>query len=419
MVGMAEEIGRRRIIGAAAGAIALGVAGGITLANQQWFAPEETAQQETKPITADVSASGDAQTLLKWFRDLPKRDSRRVVCGQQLDDITAASYDHIVEALVKRTGKYPAMLGVSVRDDWKRSDSRILTDHWRRGGLVTVDIHPSNPWIPGGGANSAWVADAKARKPDLRALLATSDSSPQRAAWRAQLERVGDLVEELGAAGIVVLLRPLHEGNGSWFWWGQDMPTRKTFARDLYRDVFFYISETRRLHNVLWVYSPGASWDGAALSYYPGDEYVDMVCPSRYDDEMLMLGDRKGQSPYNDYKDILTTGKPLGFSECGPEKKRDGSWDSRLIVKQIRDRYPAMTYFHCWNGWQGAVMELARLKFTEELLNDPWVITRDEVDWRQAAGPTSSSRPTTTSQPTKPPSPKPQSNPIIRPQITR
>nr|WP_198151193.1 glycosyl hydrolase [Kibdelosporangium sp. MJ126-NF4] len=414
---MAEEIGRRRIIGAAAGAIALGVAGGITLANQQWFGPEETAEQETKPITADLSATSDAQALLKWFRDLPTRNALRVVSGQQIDDITAASYDKFVESLVKRTGKYPAMIGAMVRDNWTRSDSMVLIDHWRRGGLITMDIHPTNPWNPAGGVNSAWVPDPKAKKPDLRNLLLTSDSSPQRNVWRAQLERLGDLVEELNTAGVVVLLRPLHEGNGSWFWWGQDMPSRKTFARDLYRDIFFYISETRRLHNVLWVYSPGASWDGPALSYYPGSEYVDMVCPSRYDDDMLMLGDRKGQSPYNDYKDILTTGKPLGFGECGPETKRDGTWDARSIIKRIRENYPAMTYFNCWHGWENKIVELAKVQFTEDLMNDPWVISRDKVDWRAYTTPTTS-RPSTTSRPPTTP-PKTQQNPVVRPQITR
>ncbi|MCE7005494.1 glycoside hydrolase family 26 protein [Kibdelosporangium philippinense] len=419
---MAEEIGRRRFIGAAAGAIALGAAGGIALSQQQWFGPEETAEQETKPVSADPAATADAQALLRWFKQLPTRDSRRVVVGQQIDDITAASYDHFVEALFKRTAKYPAMIGVMVRDAWTRSESRVLVDHWKRGGLITMDIHPTNPWNPSGGANSAWVKDPKATKPDLRTLLATSDSSPQRNVWRAQLEKMGDLVEELGQAGAVVLLRPLHEGNGSWFWWGQDMSSRKTFARDLYRDVFYYITQTRRLHNVLWVYSPGASWDGPALSYYPGDEYVDMVCPSRYDDDMYMLGERKGESPNDDYKDIVSTGKPLGFGECGPSTKLDGSWDARTIIKRIKENYPAMTYFHCWHGWENKIMELARDKYAEELMNDPWVITRDKVDWRPANAPTTTSptRPTTTPPP--PTTPKPPTTPanaVIRPQITR
>jgi mannan endo-1,4-beta-mannosidase len=418
MVDMAEHIGRRRFMGAAAGAIALGAAGGIALGQQQWFAPEETAEQENKPITADPAATPDAQALLKWFTLLPARDAKRVVSGQQIDDITAASYDYFVEKLAVRTGKHPAMVGVMVRDAWTRADSKVLIDHWKRGGLITMDIHPTNPWNPVGGPSSAWVPDAKAAKPDLRMLLATSDSTPQRTLWRGQMEKLGDLIEELGTAGATVMVRPLHEGNGSWFWWGQDMASRKTFARDLYRDVFYYITQTRKLHNALWIYSPGASWDGPALSYYPGPEYVDMVCPTRYDDDMLMLGERTGESPNNDYKDVLATGKPLGFGECGPSTKLDGSWDARTLIKRIRDTYPAMTYFHVWHGWEKKIMELARAKFTEELMNDPWVITRENIDWRPQSIPaTSSTRPSTTGS--QPPPVTTRRNSVARPQITR
>jgi mannan endo-1,4-beta-mannosidase len=416
MVTMAEEqIGRRRFIGAAAGAIALGIAGGVAIGQQQWFRPDETAEQVPKPITADPAASPDAQSLLKWFKELPTRDSRRVVSGQQIDDISAASFEEYIESLATRTTKYPAMVGVMVRDAWSRTDAKVLTDHWKRGGLITMDIHPTNPWHPVGGAGSAWVEDAKAAKPDLRALLATSDPSAQRTLWRAQLERLGDLVEEVGQAGAVVLLRPLHESNGSWFWWGQDQTTRKTNVRDLYRDIFYYITQARKLHNVLFVYSPSASWEGPAMDYYPGSEYVDMICPSRYDDRMLMLGERQGESPNNDYKDILTAKKPIGFGECGPATKLDGSWDARTIINRIRSTYPQMTYFNCWHGWQHKIMELVRDKHTEELMNDPWVITRDKVDWRPRNPPSSTTRPTT------PPPAQPSSsrNAVIRPHITR
>jgi mannan endo-1,4-beta-mannosidase len=406
MVCMVQHMGRRAFIGAAAGAIALGAAGGVALSQQQWFAERDTAaddQPVVPPITADPEASPDAQALLKWFKDLPNRQSRRVVSGQQIDEITTASFDEYIEKLAKRTGKYPAMVGVMIRDAWSKADTQVLVDHWKQGGLITVDTHSTNPWNPAGGANSAWVPDPKAPKPDLRVLLATSDATPQRKIWRDQLERLGDFVEEMSSAGAVVLLRPLHESNGSWFWWGQDISTRKTNARDLYRDVYYYVTQARKLHNVLFVYSPGASWDGPAMAYYPGPEFVDIISPTRYDDQLLMLGEQKDQSPSKDYQDILTAEKPVGFGECGPGTKLDGSWDARTIVNRIRTSYPRMTYFNVWHGWENKVMELVKDRYTEELMHDPWVITRDTVDW-QPKGPTT----TTTRR-----------NAVVRPQVTR
>ena len=414
MVCMAEHMGRRRFIGAAAGAIAIGTAAGVAIAQQQWFAPDEAAEQDTKPITADPAAAATTQALLKWFRELPTRDAQRVVCGQQLDDISAASYDQYIEKLATRTGKYPALIGVTVQDAWTRADPEILAEHWKHGGLVMIDVHPTNPWNPAGGANSAWVTDAKAPKPDLRTLLATSDSSAERSVWRAQLERLGDLIQGLGSSGVVVVLRPLHESNGSWFWWGQDMASRKTNARDLYRDIYYYVTQSRKLHNVLFAYSPGASWDGAALSYYPGPEYVDIVSPTRYDDELKMLGEREGESSYNDYQDVISTGKPIGFGECGPATRLDGSWDARTLINRIRVSYPAMTFFNVWHGWENKIMELVGDQHTEELMNDPWIITRDKVDWRPTNMPTTTPPPSSTTPP-----PSTRRNAVIRPQITR
>ena len=99
------------------------------------------------------AATPDAQALLKWFKELPTRDAKRVVSGQQIDDITAASYEQFIGKLATRTGTHPAMVGVMVRDAWSRADSKIPSSscvcrstrsiRHRGVGLETPAYHPS------------------------------------------------------------------------------------------------------------------------------------------------------------------------------------------------------------------------------------------------------------------------------------
>jgi len=46
----------------------------------------------------------------------------------------------------------------------------------------------------------------------------------------------------------VVLFRPFHEMNGSWFWWGDWKPSQSR----LWRDTFDYLTRTKALDNLLW-----------------------------------------------------------------------------------------------------------------------------------------------------------------------
>lgn len=70
---------------------------------------------------------------------------------------------------------------------------------------------------------------------------------------------------------IPVLLRPFHEMNGNWFWWGDQ--TNNNYI-ELYRLFVDYLRVTKGFNNLIYVWSPNADFES---SYYPGDEYVDIV----------------------------------------------------------------------------------------------------------------------------------------------
>jgi len=61
--------------------------------------------------------------------------------------------------------------------------------------------------------------------------------------------------------------------------------------------MFYYFTNTKNLHNILWVYSPDQS-RAEVSQYYPGDSYVDIVALDVYTDNPV------GQTSliYNDDK---------------------------------------------------------------------------------------------------------------------
>ncbi|EKQ56617.1 MULTISPECIES: glycosyl hydrolase [unclassified Clostridium] len=98
------------------------------------------------------------------------------------------------------------------------------------------------------------------------------------------LDRVAEFAHKLDAAGVPVLFRPFHENNGSWFWWGKGFCDEEAY-KNLYRYTVQYLRDTENVHNFLYVYSPGGSFEGEDdyLSRYPGDEFVDVLGFDMYD----------------------------------------------------------------------------------------------------------------------------------------
>lgn len=328
--------------------------------------------------TADPNASADARAILGYLQELPERPDQRVVSGQFLghpmDNFAWAYAKHITD-LEKATGKWVAMAGAdyerltSTYDpvDLSRVNAPLIL-HWQNGGWVTISWHARNPWN--------WKNSRDKKIGKYEDLFKPGTKAYRN--WMEQLDRVGDALEELQRAGVTVLWRPLHESNGKAFWW-----TRAKKPRDLaelWKQVYEYLTVERGLHNLLWVYSvvPQANSGRPADYAYPGDEYVDIVGVDAYMPEL---------SIEQDYQKLLRLGKPFMLTEFGPFKGSDAQDDPSLrephydyarLIRQIRERYPETVGFQAWNSdW--ALVEQVNAK---GLLEDPWVITREGLEWR-------------------------------------
>jgi mannan endo-1,4-beta-mannosidase len=339
----------------------------------QVFLPFVGNRYRTTLEPANPNASADARKVLNYLAHLPDRQDNRVVSGQNLVwHIREArvGYEDSVVALYHSTGKWVGMIGLNYGHGCTpgqiSAGNRILIDYWNAGGLATLHHQANNPWT-GGGPNDL-------RRRDFVELVTPGTAVND--TWMAELDKVAAGLAELGDAGVVVLWRPFQEMNwNQCFWWdGGAHPGNPEPFKNMWRHMFNYFTNEKGLNNLLWVYAPAETgpWSPADL-YYPGDAYVDIVGLSAY-----------GCSPYirgDGYNKLLALGKPFAITEAGPGG-RSGYCDVRRVIDAIKARYPRTTFFQFWHSIEGNKWAIVDNQNGSGLLNDPWVMTRDEMDWR-------------------------------------
>ncbi len=323
-----------------------------------------TALLTSAALTAETSAPADpdlnpqGRAILTYFQQLQASPELKVVSGQFCGWSGSGSLKE-VEKIQRATGQWPAMIGLDYCG-WELGEAAIHVDpvnqlaraYWREGGLVTISWHAPNPSKPNGGG-------LKERGMQLADLLV---AGPTRDRWLQSLDRVAAGLQELQAAGVVVIWRPFHEMNGGWFWWGAQEPADFIAA---WRQMFDYFTHTKQLHNLIWSYGPNHGKRTA--EYYAGGAYVDLVGVDAYTDNI-------DPEHIRGYAEVAALGKPVGFTEYGPHAASNppGDYDYRRLLDGIARNFPTARHFLCWNmRWNPAENQ-----FAKEFYNDPRVITR-------------------------------------------
>ncbi len=320
--------------------------------------------------TANPKASTEAKKILNYLAGLPDRPDNRVIIGQYIGH--SPRFDSMVKALHDATGKWPAMIG-GAGHTWSReglaSGNKVFIDYWNSGGLIKLGRHADR--------FGRYEITDKFKGIDLAQLITPGTSANED--WMADLDRIAESLAQLRDAGVVVLWTPFHEMNqrGSRWWSGRD---QKQFV-DLWKHMFDYFTNTKGLNNLLWVYGPSSTKGNRHRPvdyYYPDDDYVDITALSVYNDVVEVGG----------YEKLIALGKPFGFSEFGPRTGAkfgwDGAWDNMTLIESIRRRYPKTTFVLYWSSWPGAKVAIVDNQNASDLLNDPWIITREELTWRNA-----------------------------------
>jgi len=246
-----------------------------------------------------------------------------------------------------------------------------------QGCIVTASWHLNNPWTGN---------DCKDRtKVDLKSLL---PGGTHRAKWLSRLDVIAAELQILQAKERTVLWRPFHEMNADWFWWGKVPPTD---FKTLWIDMYQYFTLTKHLNNLIWVYTPyniDAEDRLPYNTYYPGNEYVDIVGVDVYDDVTYEGDQVKDPLEIHFYESLkaIAPSKPLICGELGPNEIKAGSnWNH--FLDQLQTKYPEIVSALAWNDWFDDEAE-GDNKWTYKsivknkhagVLKHPYVITREEL----------------------------------------
>jgi mannan endo-1,4-beta-mannosidase len=268
------------------------------------------------------------------------------------------------------TGTYPGLIGIDyfyqnnysmnhqTIPGWFNTNSLItICNHWKNP-KTAGSYNPNNPQGPG----SAWDTT----NVDFVELI--TDGTVLNTTFKGYLNSVADGLQTLQTNNVTVLYRPLHEMNGSWFWWGAKDSTQ---LKNLWIYIFNYFTQTKGLHNLLWVWS----WGDAALvdwSYYPGGQYVDIVGADIYSSPTV--------SQIAGYSDLDTySGKPFGITEYGPCPSSGcvPGVDWSAFIDSVRTNMPRTVF---WMNWADT-FSMISLTGTSAVLADPWALTNDKIKY--------------------------------------
>ncbi len=183
---------------------------------------------------------------------------------------------HHIESI---TGKQPALLGFELLayspniNYWDTDEECMeevegnygtLRQAWewaKQKGVLTFTWH----WFsPVGGHGKSFFAD----NTDFDARQALAEGTPENRALLQDMDMMAALLRPFCAAGVPILWRPFHEGDGNWFWWGKRGPET---VKALWRLMYDRYTNLHGLNNLIWV------WNTAVPECYPGDDTVDII----------------------------------------------------------------------------------------------------------------------------------------------
>ena len=216
--------------------------------------------------------------------------------GQQ-ESTWMGSADYEMDYLLENTGKLPAIRGLDyMHDDFDGVNQRAI-EWWNKGGLVTICWHTGSDFC------GEWADALADTVGDWDPVL--TEGTPEYDAFVAGMDKAAEALLELQEAGVTVLWRPFHEFDGRWFWWGKGRP--ESFIK-LWQLMYDRYTNHWGLNNLIWILPYSGNGKNYS-SWYPGDEYCDIIGADSYD----------GGVQHGLYEKLtaVSTAKPYCFHECG------------------------------------------------------------------------------------------------------
>lgn len=266
-------------------------------------------------------------------------------------------------------GRYPAIYGFEHQAGRNTIGPQIVSAN-AAGSIITLSDHMPNVvnWAGYGAYNPNTGSDPQSNGCYDRSTNVTAQilagGAPQ-AAFDSYVNSLADWISSLMDADgkkIPVLLRPLHEQNGDWFWWH-----KIANAAELVSLTQRYIGllQARGVTNAVIVWCPTANNAVGTPLYYadinpffPGASYCDVIGLDIYSNA-LNGSLRHGwvRSAYAASEQIAgENNKPLGLAELGFGESAwlwtytsESFWD-QVVFPQIKAEFASVRYIAFWNG---------------------------------------------------------------------
>lgn len=298
-------------------------------------AGKNTAEMSTMKLS-DKNATDAAQTL---YNNLYQLSKNKFLVGHQ----DALAYgvkwkgDAFRSDINDVCGEFPAIFGWDLGHiaDPANIDSVPFADmkNWaieayKKGGINTYGWHALN-FCTGG---SSWDVT-----PCVNDILPAGKLHNK---YLQKLDMVANFFAELkddNGNTIPVMFRPFHEMNGGWFWWGAESCTPEEY-KELWQFTVDYLRNQKKLHNIIYIYSTDVfSTADEYLTFYPGDEYVDVLGYDDYKGLRSIETTNQSVKMLEILSDLATEKSKLyTISETGYETLSDSTWFTKVLLPTIK-----------------------------------------------------------------------------------
>ncbi len=260
---------------------------------------------------------------------------------------------------IKETaGNFPAVFGWElggIELGWDKNLDSVPFDKMaqfaievhRLGGINTFSWHPFSVLD---NTKSSWTNDVEVVKHIIPGGM-------HHQAFKEHLDRVAQFFLSLKSPegeAVPFIFRPWHEMDGNWFWWGSQTTTPEEL-KSLFRFTIEYLRNEKGLE-FLAAYSPDRNFESreAYLTWYPGDEWVDIVGVDNYYD---FKDEGDGLQAVIKKLEIAVayareTGKIAAFTETGVNTMPHATWFTSQLAPVLlaNDLTREIAYVMLWRN---------------------------------------------------------------------
>lgn len=268
----------------------------------------------TGTACSNTNASTKAIELMQY---LTKTFGRQVLTAQNVTVGTNAEIDAIYKAVERypaiRVGELAAAVFESGDNVEETKKDIELARQWSKdGGIAAYTWHWYSPNALRGTAPRDFSADralepinlndyAMLDESDLQTMLENEFITSELTALIADIDSLAETLKPLADADIPVIFEPIPDPDSGLYWWGNDPESYKK----LWQLVFTRMCSYHKLGNLLWV------WNGSSTDFYPGNDYVDVIGQSFYEQSDSSFAGR-----FTALSEMGAARRPQAVTEC-------------------------------------------------------------------------------------------------------